>query len=64
MIFLMSEIEVYSDKHRHNTETKGTRPVSLRKNEADHKKIQAYQFKTRHRPWHGSSKLGSTLIIE
>ena len=33
MIFLMSEIEVYSDKHRHNTETKGTRPVS----EADDK---------------------------
>ena len=37
MIFLMSEIEVYSDKHRHNTETKGTRLVSLRKSEADHK---------------------------
>ena len=38
MIFFISEIEVYSDKHRHNTETKGTRPVSLRKrSEADHK---------------------------
>ena len=37
MIFLISEIKVYSDKHRHNTETKGARPVSLRKSEADHK---------------------------
>ena len=64
MIFLMSEIEVYSDKHRHNTETKGTRPVSLRKNEADHKKRLITDSGLSIQDEASTVKLGSTLIIE
>ena len=38
IFFFISEIElVYSDKHRHCTETKGTSTVSLVKSETDHK---------------------------
>ena len=60
-------VNFYYGKHRQNAQTKDKRPVSLGKSEADHKirkKNQAYQFKTGHRPRHGSSKLGSTLIIQ